>query len=518
MQRIKKTISLISLVFYFSLSFFTYAASQQTLFASINVDAKAQLGKINPNIYGQMVENCGNCLYPGLWVGEDSKIPNIHGMRKDVIEKFKEIKTPIVRWPGGTPSEYYHWLDGVGPRNKRPKTLLPGLCLASPGETNAFGTDEFMEFCKLIGAKPYICANVGTGTPEEAANWVEYCNRTGDTQYAALRKKYGHPKPYNVKYWGIGNESYFWHTPESYALVVKQYSKIMKTMVDTSISLVAVGLNDPHIKGADKWNYTVLKYANEFLDYISLHAYYFYDDYYDVVGCPLKTEPKIAKLRKMIKQLVPKNNKLEIAIDEWNIWHKEAKTYNGLMQKCTLMDGLYAAGMFHVFHRNCDIVTLANFCDLVNQLPAIVTNDQGGLYVNPIYLAFLMYTNHTGEIVLKSNVEVAGYTGSEKLGVKYIPYLDCSVTMSKENGHIYIAAINRHKEKNIKTEINLQNFSPTKKCTVYELNAPKVTTANDFDEPDNVKIVKKSFSKVEHHFSYIFPAHSVTILELSPKK
>ncbi len=491
-----------------------FAKDKKQLHAVITINADSVVGIINPNIYGQMVENCGNCLYPGLWVGKDSKIPNIRGMRKDVIEKFKEINTPVVRWPGGTPSEYNHWTNGVGPAKNRPKTLLSGLCLASPGETNAFGTDEFMDFCNLIDAEPYICANVGTGTPEEAANWVEYCNREGDTQFAALRKEYGHSAPYKVKYWGIGNESYFWHTPESYSLVIKQYAKIMKTMVDTSISLIAAGLNDPHIKGADTWNREILKSANEFLDYISLHAYYFYDDYYDVVACPLKAEPEIAGLRKMIDELVPSDNKLEITIDEWNIWHKEAKTYNGLMQKCTLMDGIYAAGMFHVFHRNCDIVTMANFCDLVNQLPAIVTNETGGLYVNPIFLAFKLYTNHTGNIVLNSSVDVDSYMASEKVNVGEVPYLDCSVTMNEDDGIIFLAVINRHEKHNIETEININGYLPKKEAKTFVLNAIDVTSANDFYKPENVVLQESVFRKSGSHLNYTFPAHSVTVIEL----
>ncbi len=494
-----------------------YASEKKDITASVTIYADSILGKVNKNIYGQMVENCGNCLYPGLWVGEDSPIPNIRGMRKDVIEKFREIKTPIVRWPGGTPSEYYHWLDGIGPRAMRPKTLLPGLCLASPGETNAFGTDEFIDFCNLIGAEPYFCANVGTGTPEEAANWVEYCNRDGDTKFASLRKKNGYIKPYNVKYWGIGNESYFWHTPQSYALIIKQYSKIMKTMVDTSLSLIAVGLNNPAIKGADKWNYTILKEANEFLDYISLHAYYFYDEYYDVVSCPLKLEPEIEKLGNMIKMLVPADNKLEIAVDEWNIWHKEAKTYNGLMQKCTLTDGLFAAGMFHVFLRNSDIVTMANFCDLVNQLPAIVTNDKGGLYVNPIYLSFVLYTNHTGDILVKADVDVKTYKASEKVGVGNVPYIDCVVTIDGKNSRLYLAVINRHKDKDIETTIKIKSYKTKEKCTIYTLNAPKTNSANDFDHPENVVIEESFCYNKGRDIVYTFPAHSINIIQLDKK-
>jgi alpha-N-arabinofuranosidase len=291
----------------------------------------------------------------------------------------------------------------------------------------------------------------------------------------------------------------------------------MKTMADTSISLVAAGYNDPHLHNLENWNETILRNAGEFLDYISLHAYYFYDDYYDVVACPLKAEPDIAKLRTLIKEVVQGDNKIEIAMDEWNIWHKEAKTYNGLMQKCTLTDGLYAAGMFHVFHRNCDIVTMANFCDLVNQLPAIVTNEKGGLYVNPIYLAFVMYTRHTGDLTLKTEVEVSEYQASEKVGVGEVPYLDCSATRIEESGNISLAVINRHKDKDIETKIALLGYKPQKRAERYVLNAPEVTTANDFDEPDNVIIKEDEFKEAGKEFTYTFPAHSVTILVFSRK-
>jgi alpha-N-arabinofuranosidase len=233
-----------------------------------------------------------------------------------------------------------------------------------------------------------------------------------------------------------------------------------------------------------------------------------------VVACPLKAEPDIAKLRKMIKELVHADNRLEIAIDEWNIWHKEARTYNGLMQKCTLMDGLYAAGMFHVFHRNCDIVTLTNFCDITNQLPAMVTNEEGDLYLNPIYHAFDLYTNHTGNIVVHSEVEVAGYNKEKEMGVKNVPFLDCSVTLFEENGNLAVAVINRHKEEAIETEINIKGFKPKQESRIYMLNAPEVTTANDFNEPENVTLKEEVYHKAGKFFTYTFPAHSVTVFKL----
>jgi alpha-N-arabinofuranosidase len=181
------------------------------------------------------------------------------------------------------------------------------------------------------------------------------------------------------------------------------------------------------------------------------------------------------------------------------------------------MDGLYAAGMFHVFQRNCDVVTMTNFCDITNQLPAIVTNQDGGLYLNPIYHAFYLYTNHTGNIVLHSEVEVASYNKEKEMGVKNVPFLDCSVTLFEENGNLAVAVINRHKEKAIETEINIKGFKPKHESRIYVLNAPEVTTANDFDEPDNVILKEEVYHKAGEHFTYAFPAHSVTVFELEAK-
>ncbi|MEM2936143.1 MAG: alpha-L-arabinofuranosidase C-terminal domain-containing protein [Candidatus Bathyarchaeia archaeon] len=477
--------------------------------ADIVVDVRDQIGKINRHIYGHFIEHLGRCIYGGVWVGEGSRIPNLHGLRKDVLEVVKEIRPPIIRWPGGNFASGYHWEDGIGPRERRP--VKYDLAWEAE-EPNQFGTDEFIAFCREVGAEPYICVNAGSGTPEEAAHWVEYCNRRGNSLYASKRVENGHPEPFNVKYWGIGNEMYgAWQighmNAADYAKSTVEFAKLMRR-VDPTIRLVAVGCDQ------DDWNYEVLKTAGEHVDYISLHKYYGYEeDYYAVVASPLEAERSLKHLSGLINAVMAtKKRRVEIAFDEWNVWRREANRETGYTQKSTLQDGIFAAGVFHVLHRLCQSVTMANLAQLVNVLPAIVTNEKG-LYVNPIYLAFKLYVNHSGDTAIRTRTEAETYR-AEKIGVESVPYLDCSATLHKEGGTLYLAAINRHKDEAIKGKIELQAFKPERKGRVYELNAEEVSSANDFDSPDKVKIVEKAINDVSNQFGYTFPAHSVTVLEL----
>jgi len=477
--------------------------------AGIVVDVRDQIGKINRHIYGHFIEHLGRCIYGGVWVGEDSKIPNLCGLRKDVLEVVKEICPPIIRWPGGNFASGYHWEDGVGPREKRP--VKYDLAWEAE-EPNQFGTDEFIDFCREVGAEPYICVNVGSGTPEEAAHWVEYCNRKGNSLYASKRVENGHPEPFNVKYWGIGNEVYgAWQIGHidaaDYAKITVEFAKLMKR-VDPTIRLVAVGCD------RDDWNYEVLKTAGEHVDYISLHKYYGHEeDYYTVVASPLDAERSLKHLSGLIDAaMATKKRRVEIAFDEWNVWRKEANRETGYTQKSTLQDGIFAAGIFHALHRLCKSVTMANLAQLVNVLPAIVTSEKG-LYVNPIYLAFKLYVNHSGDTALRTRTEAETYK-AEKIGANSVPYLDCSATLHKEGGILYLAAVNRHREENIKGQIELRAFTPKRKGKVYELNAEEVSSANDFDSLNKVKIVEKAVNTLSNQFTYTFPAHSVTVLEL----
>jgi len=523
--------------------------------AKISVNARDVLGKVNPYIFGTMLEHWGvpdrHVIYGGVWVGEGSSTPNIRGLRKDVLEATREMSPTIMRWPGGCPADVYHWLDGIGPWEKRPCTLLSANYSKDVEETNQFGTHEFVDFCREVGAEPYINVNVGTGTPEEAASWVEYCNREGRTKYCAMRVENGHSDPFGVHYWGIGNEldldGEVGHMDaQNYARVAFEYSKLRR-MVDPKIKIVAVGSHD------DEWNYTLLKEAGHLIDYISIHKYYIHfvlnvEDYYTLVARPLEAERSFNRMTSLIDAVTPrermtsiwfqKTEKVKIAVDEWNVWHMEADPPASPIlagyQKLTLQDGLFTAGMFHVMVKPCNGVGMANICNLINSGPSgPITSNEETLYVNPQYLAFKLYRHHIGDIVLRTETEVDTYEANlrelahmamaEGIGnilggtpkMDHVPYLDCLATLDDKNGKLYLAVINRHKENDIECAMNLQGVKIRRNGKIYELNAEEVTSANDFDSPNNVKISEKKLTSAANRFNYVFPCHSVTLLEIN---
>ncbi|MEI6875163.1 MAG: alpha-N-arabinofuranosidase, partial [Spirochaetota bacterium] len=246
--------------------------------SKIKVDAERIIGKVDPLIYGHFIEHLGRCIYGGVL--DDSGAP-----RKGLAAAMQKIRPSIIRWPGGCFADGYHWRDGIGPKDQRP--IRPNLAWHNADETNRFGTDEFIAYSRSIGAEPYICANVGSGSPEEAADWVEYCNGTGNTTYAKMRRANGSEQPYGVRYWGVGNEidetehinEIGCLSAEDYARAVREYSKLMRR-ISSDIKLVAVGSN----RGEVDWNLTVLEKAGAYMDYIALHGYYGTDDPYSTVA------------------------------------------------------------------------------------------------------------------------------------------------------------------------------------------------------------------------------------------
>ncbi|MFH0966023.1 MAG: alpha-L-arabinofuranosidase C-terminal domain-containing protein [Planctomycetota bacterium] len=479
--------------------------------ATIQVNARERLGKISPLIYGVMFENCGRCMYDGLWVGEDSTVPNWRGVRKDVMELLRAFSCPIIRWPGGTPSETYHWREGVGPRNKRPKSLLGGSVMNSPAETHAFGTDEYMHLSENLGFAPYLCANVGTGTAEEAANWVEYCNAAGDTSYAALRATNGHPEPYRVQHWGIGNESYFWHDAPAYARIVRHYAKLMK-LIDPTIALVAAGKAD-----AQDWNRTLLTESGDAFDYISIHVFYGTRqgmpagaDYESLVASPLDVERRVRELEALIRQATG-TERIRIMIDEWAVWNAEARPQEGAEQNLSLQDALFAAGMFHMFHRTRDRVDVGILANLMNSTNAVTTRG-GRLLVSPVYHALALYAKHAGTTALDCVTEVDSYrTAAIRAEV---PYLDCSAALDESNGRLALAVVNRNRQQDITSDVSIEGRRVGRQARVFEINADNETATNDWDAPERVVTVQRDLPGTGEHFSYRYPAHSVTLLEI----
>lgn len=488
--------------------------------ARIKIDIDRKIGTIDPNIYGGFVEHLGRCVYGGMYE-ENSPLSDERGFRKDVIEALKGLRTPNLRYPGGNFVSGYHWRDGVGPKDERPrkKELAWGTI-----ESNRFGTDEFIEYCRAVGTDPFLCVNLGTGTPEEAAAWVEYCNGTEDSHYANMRRANGHADPHAVKYWGLGNEmSGFWQicarSAEDYAIMALEAAKMMR-WVDPSIKLVACG----SLGGLDSqaWNLEVIGRLAGFIDYVALHIYVGNSDYHSNVASPLAAQKQIDLFNAAIAiSLEGKKAPLpKIAMDEWNVWYRTFG--DGLEERYDLSDALCVAGFLNVMHRNCETVTLANLAQMVNVIAPIVTSPEG-MFLQTIYHPLKLYRDQCLDVSLNAFVESLAYRAKifcerdstgERAPVESVPYLDVSATTDDEATQLCLAVINRNRASAMETEIDLGEFSPKRKAKVYEINGPDVGAQNSFDEPDKVGVEEKEFSDAASEFTYEFPAHSITVMKL----
>ncbi len=479
-----------------------------------------------------------------LWLGTASLMTTDHvsGYRRDVIEAVRAIRPPNIRWPGGNFVSYYHWEDGIGDRDKRPPRPNYARCGVrgeeweshEEWEANDVGIDEFTELCLLTGAKPYMAVNSGDGTPEEAARLVEYCNGTVDSEYGSKRAANGHPQPYGIVLWGIGNESYGnWqggHIDEgTYSRRHLALAKAMRA-VDTTIKIVAVGARSWF---CTHWNEVLLNITNGFTDYVSLHSYakkyrgqmkkkdlenpeFAREFYYYIVSSPYGIEEQIDLTGKEIRSMLPNGPEVSIAFDEWNCW-----AYNEPHHEVdfALRDGLYTAGVFHAFRRQCRVVKLANISMMVNCLPLIRVN-RSRIFLNPQYLIFKMYLNHQGPILLNSLVGCETFPAPEyetgrPQAIGKIPYLDASATLSEDGKNLYLAVINRHDSEPIETEISLEGWESRSRGKVIWLDGEDYMTENTFENPHNITVGEREIEWSGDNAAFHFPKHSVTILEFS---
>jgi alpha-N-arabinofuranosidase len=423
-------------------------------------------------------------------------------------------------------------LDGVGPKSER----VPRLELAwGTLETNQFGTNEFIEYTKAIGAEPYFAVNMGTGTIEEARRWVEYCNVKEGPYYAELRKKHGYPEPYNIKYWSLGNEMdgpwQMGHlNAEDYC---KKALEAAKLMVRTSpeIKLIATGSSN-YREGADPdyWNQTVLRELKDVIDYIALHIYVGNPDsnYYNFVSTPLVAEQRTKIVKGMIDLVMQKANRpnrdpIYIAWDEYNVWYRarrgpSARGKNALEEKYNLEDALVIAGFLNAFIRNADVVKLANMAQLVNVIAPIFTNETA-LFKQTIFYPLQLFANNVYGTSLNVLVDCRKYnTGKFFLGLgetttqqNNVPYLDVSATY--KNGEINICVVNRDKDEAITTDIISQNGAFSGPFTAYEINGPDIKAGNDFNKENVRTVTKPEISVSGRQFTYSFPPHSFTLLK-----
>jgi alpha-N-arabinofuranosidase len=497
--------------------------------ARIKIDTDRRIGEVSPLIYGNFVEHLGRCVYGGIYE-KGSPLSDEKGFRKDVMEAVKGMKVSITRYPGGNFVSNYHWQDGVGP------TRIPRMELAwNRLETNEFGTNEFVEYARAVGTEPYFAVNMGTGTIEEAQQWVEYCNIKEGPYFAELRKKYGFPDPFNIKYWSLGNEmDGFWQmghlNAEDYSKKAREAAKLM-LLTSPNIKLIAAGSSN-YRPGSDPdlWNSTVLHELRDVVDYIALHIYVGNpaDNYYNFVSTPLVLEQRTQIVKGMINkemQNAVRGDKppIFIAWDEYNVWYR-ARTgaarqgTRALEELYNLEDALVIAGFLNAFVRNADIVKMANMAQLVNVIAPIFTSEKG-MFKQTIYYPLQLFSNNVAGTALDLYVDCETYN-TERFAIglsesyttqKNVPYLDVSATLN--GNELTICVVNRNKDKAITTDIISQTGDFEGSFTVYEVNGPDIKSSNDFDKNIVKTEVKPSIKAKGKQITYSFPAHSFTLIK-----
>ena len=483
----------------------------------ITIRPDVSLGRISPKIYGQFIEHLGRCVTEGIWVGEDSKIPNTRGIRNDTVEALKAIHTPVVRWPGGCFADDYHWTDGIGPRGKRPVQFNRW---GPSEENNHFGTHEFIDFCGQVGTQPYICANVGSGSPTEAAHWVEYCNYAGRTAMASLRRKNGAKEPFNVRYWGVGNEN--WGCgghmePEEYASLYRRFAGFMRSR-DPSIELVACGHTT-----AD-WNWRFLKQLRHkgLMDHLSIHVYYVGGgndadftptEYYNMVLRSLVMEREIALTREAIEVFVRGEKPIGIIIDEWGTWHPQARGETGLEQHDTMRDAVIAAGTFDIFNKYASCVAMANIAQTMNVLQCMAHTEGDTLWLTPTYHVFDLYKDHMGAESVHLDIDTVMVEARDADGGKKgLPVLSASASLNAEEKTLLLTVTNRHIEEQADVDIRIAGDYEVKGATMHTLAARDIHDYNDAAAPDRVRPAparKLTTDELPH----LLAAKSVTAIE-----
>lgn len=499
--------------------------------ATIKIDIDRSIGEVSPMIYGNFVEHLGRCVYGGIYE-PGSPLSDEKGYRKDVLQAIKDLKVSITRYPGGNFVSNYHWLDGVGAADDR----VPRMELAWHRlEPNTFGTNEFVDFARMVGTEPYFAVNMGTGTIEEAQRWVEYCNVKEGPYYAELRRKHGYADPHGIKYWSLGNEmDGFWQmghlNAEDYSKKAREAAKLMR-LTDPTIKLIAAGSSNYRPEAdPDAWNSTILHELRDVIDYIALHIYVGNpgNNYYNFLATPGVLEQRTRIVKGMIDremQNARRGNRdpVYIAWDEYNVWYRArggdfARGEHALEERYNLEDALVIAGFLNAFVRNADVVKMANMAQLVNVIAPILTSKEG-MFRQTIYYPLQLFSNHVSGTSLDVFVDCDTYDTEEffiGLGEKRttqtdVPYLDVSSTY--KDGEVTICVLNRHRDQAIPTDILSQTGKFSGSFAVFEVNGPDIKAVNDFGKETVKASAKPEIRSRGEKITYSFPPHSFTLLK-----
>jgi len=480
---------------------------------------------ISKHLYGHFAEHLGHCIYGGIWVGEHSPIPNTNGYRNDIIAAIKQIKIPNLRWPGGCFADEYHWKDGIGPKENRPKMI--NTHWGGVVEDNSFGTHEFLNFCELVGTEPYVCGNVGSGTVEEMSKWVEYITFDGESPMANLRRENGRDKPWKVKFWGVGNEN--WGCggnmlPEHYADLYRNYATYCRNYGDNHLCKIAGGAN------SSDYNWTEImmqKIGAGQMWGLSLHHYtvpngwgnpkgkgsatkFSEEEYFITMEKSLFMDELITKHTTIMDKYDPQK-RVAFCVDEWGAWYDvEPGTNPGfLYQQNTLRDALLCATIMNIFHKHSDRVRMANIAQMVNVLQSIILTRDDKMVLTPTYHVYDMYKVHHESTNLPVEISSPSYT----VGTKSLPAINVSASRDT-NGAVHVSLVNLDPKNDISTSCQLNGVAG-KSVTGQILTANDIAAYNTFENPNQVELVAfRDMKWKDGELQLTIPAKSVITVEI----
>jgi alpha-L-arabinofuranosidase len=499
----------------------TVAASAQ-LSATLVVNPSTQHDIIHKEIYGMFSEHLGRDIYDGIYVGDTSSIPNKDGIRLDVVKALKDIDLPVLRWPGGCFADDYHWMDGIGPKDKRPSTT--NTTWGNVQETDAFGTAEFLELCKMIGCEPYIAGNVGSGTVKEMSQWVEYLNSNQPSSITELRKQNGQDSAWGVSFWGVGNESWGCGgnmTPEYYSDQFRRYASFLKNYPGTPpLKKIASGPN-----GNDKhWMEVLMKnIPHNMMWGVSLHYYtiatgnwgnkgsatdFGEDQYFGAMERGINMRNVINDQEAVMDQYDPQK-KIALVVDEWGIWTNVEPGTNPafLYQQNSLRDALLAASTLNIFNNHCDRVKMANLAQTVNVLQSVILTKGAQMILTPTYYVFDLYKVHQDATLLPTQMISPDYSYDDKT----IPAVNVSASQDS-SGVVHISLVNIDPTKYVEVHTALNNISANN-ISGEILTADHFNDYNSFNDPNKIKPATfNNFKKDNNGLDIKLPPMSVVMV------
>ena len=504
--------------------------------AEYYINAADQLGRINKEIYGHFAEHLGRCIYEGLYVGEKSEIPNENGMRTDVVEALKEIRVPVLRWPGGCFADEYHWKDGIGPKENRKKMI--NTHWGGVVEDNSFGTHEYMELCRQLGCETYVNGNLGSGTVQEMSEWIEYMTFSGVSPMADLRAKNGHPEPWKVDFFGVGNENWGCGgnmTPEFYANEYRRYQTYVRQYKASGNPAEEAGIDNPELIrriacGANvadtEWTEGVLKtlfrhcedacHGNT--DGLSLH-YYIHPEGWKIKGSATDFDEKVwyktlakalymedlIKMHSAIMDQYDPDKKIGMIVDEWGTWFTvEPGTNPGfLYQQNTMRDALAACVTLNIFNKHCDRVKMACIAQMINVLQSVILTEGPQMIKTPTWHVFRLFRDHQDAQLLQSHIDTKQIGEDEEY---MVPNLSESASLDPD-GRLQITIGNLSAAESYPVNTHIAGFK-AKKASAMILTGG-MRDMNTFDEPETVKAEAFDVTLTGGDLSFTVPPCSV---------